>query len=483
MYRRLVLLLAFTLFMTACGGGGDDATPASTDSTPATTSETTASSTTTQAPASTSSAGVDTQLARFIGAFGEVGDCLLVAYNEAGDEFDYATLPERVDCAGPHDHEVIFTGEVPGDPGAEYPGDDAMFSIVFEELCRAPFEARYGTSVDMAATLSMWGTWPQQEEWDAGLRTAKCSAASWFSEVDGTQLLGDAASAGLVLPGHLLATVAEFDMKDVYIYIFGDEGETLDVVNLTVDDLEVNEATTPVSWSPDLSTIVYAADLPDGNAEIFVVDVATGEKTNISNHPADDFGPAFSPDGSRIAFGSQRTGGEANLFLMDPDGGNVEQLTFHDDRDSSADWSPDGSRIVFRRRIDGNSDIWTVNADGSDAAFLVGGPGGEFDPDWSPDGSTIAFISDEGGSFDIWTFPADGVATAGAPSLEAALAARITDHPANEEYPEWSPDGQFLLFNSDRHGVQDVWMMRADGSDQTALLFTYPVGWPQAVVP
>ncbi len=135
---------------------------------------------------------------------------------------------------------------------------------------------------------------------------------------------------------------------------------------------------------------------------------------------------------------------------------------------------------MFRRRVDGNDDIWIVNADGTGARFLVGGPAGEYDPDWSPDGTRVAFISNEGGSFDIWTFEVESVTTIGAPpSLEAAFATRVTDHPGDEEYPDWTADSQSIVFHSNRHGVSTVWIMGADGSGQSALVFDFPVFWPQ----
>jgi hypothetical protein len=478
--RRATGLMACAVLAAACGGSVDTTATTGAASAPSSTSDVSESADSTVAAGLPD--GVESAIARFIDAYGQAGDCLDISYVDG--DFDYSVTPSVVDCAEPHDQQVFHVAELDGAPGAPFPGQDAIFNTVFFELCEEPFQERFGVPSDGAASLAFWATWPFEDEWNAGLRTVKCSVASPFNPTGESQLIGDASSAGLTLPGHLLAVGAEFEEIDIYIYIYGESGEVLDLVNLTGDGVTVRESSSPVSWSPDLTKIAYAGEVEAGNTEIFVVDVSTGDKTNISNNPANDYAPAFSPDGSRIVFGSERTGGESNLYTMDPDGTNVTQLTVHDDRDSSADWSPDGTQLVFRRRIDGNSDIWTVNADGSNPQFLVGGPAGEYDPDWSPDGSTIAFISDERGSFDIWTFPAQGLTTIGAPpSLEAALATRITDHPGNEEYPEWSPDGSFILFMSDRHGVQDIWMMRPDGSEQSALAFTYPVGWPQVALP
>jgi hypothetical protein len=478
--RRIPLFIALFLVVAACGDDSGGTTTA-----PPTTAAPTTSTTTEPATTTTVAGRVDTEIARFIAGFGDAGDCIDLEYNAAGDEFDYSAGATAVSCDGPHDHEVFFVGELNYGPQEAYPGDDAVAELVFFDLCEPAFQARYGAPSDFAVALGFWATWPLETEWDLGLRTFKCSATPISNPSDGSQFLGNGSSAGLTLPGHLLATVAEFDSgKDIYIYILGDEGEILDTVNLTFDDLDLNEELTPPSWSPDLSTIVYAAEPPGEGLEVFAVNTSSGEKVNLTNHPASDGGPTVSPDGTKVLFTSDRASNDLDIFVMNIDGTNVTQLTFDADRESSPDWSPDGSQIVFRKRTNGNSDIWVMNADGSDQRFLVGGPAGEYDPDWSPDGSTIAFISDENGDFDIWTFPAEGITTIGAPpSLEAALATRITDFPGNEEYPDWTPDGQFIIYNSDLHGSQGLWMMRADGTDATNLLFTSPVGFGQAARP
>lgn len=484
--RRWILMVGLTVGVAACGGG--DAAVTTSSLSPTTTTTTTAvvapatTPPTTQEPETTSAAEADSPAAVFIAQYGDVGDCSLVSYIVTGDDFDYGSVPERVSCDQPHDQQIFFVGELEGASGAPYPGDD-LFDIVFGDLCEEPFQRTYGVPSDIALSLELWAVWPLEAEWAAGLRTAKCSVAAPGNSFGEGQLVGDASSAGLTLSGHAVATVAEFDLRDLFIWYFGADGEIPAATNLTLDGFDVSEGSSSPSWSPDLSKITYAAELPDGNVDVFVVEVATGEKAQITSDPGRDTGPTFSPDGTKIAFSSDRNGAETSIFVMNPDGSDPVQLTFHDDRDSSPDWSPDGERIVFRRRSNGNSDIWTMDADGSSQSFLVGGPGGEFDPDWSPDGTTVAFISDENGDFDIWTFPAEGIITIGAPpSVAAAGATRITDHPGNEEYPEWTPDGEFMLFMADRHGVPDVWMMRSDGSDQSALLFTYPVGWPQVVL-
>jgi len=458
--RRVVVVAVLSLIASSCGGsaGGDTSNPLRTST--------------------TGSSSVGTPVATFIADMGGVGDCFDTGYT--ADDFDYTGGATRVSCDGPHDHEVFFVGEIPAAADAPFPGNDALSDGPFLDLCQRPFEERYGVSFDLGTeSLSVWGVWPLQEEWDAGLRTIKCSATTVFNFDDGTPLLGDAASAGLALPDHLVVALSNTDdgELDLFVYGLGEDGEAIESRNVTNDGAALAEQSNP-SWAPDLSVIAYAAAVPGEEPDVYLVNT-DGEKLRLTDHPANDGGPAISPDGTRVAFTSDRSSDDLDIFVMDIDGSNVMQLTFDDAKESSPDWSPDGSQIAYRKRVDGNDDIWVMDADGSNQHLLVGGPASEYDPDWSPDGSTIAFISDESGNFDIWTFPADGPVSIGAPSLTAAGATQITDHAATDEYPDWSPDGRFIVFASDRYGFPGVWVMRADGSDASNLLWDYPVWNPQ----
>ena len=56
---------------------------------------------------------------------------------------------------------------------------------------------------------------------------------------------------------------------------------------------------------------------------------------------------------------------------------------------------------------------------------------------------------------------------------------RLTNNPSGDEVPTWSPDGKQIVFNSDRDGMTQIYIMNADGSGQTALTHNqYGAGWP-----
>lgn len=120
--------------------------------------------------------------------------------------------------------------------------------------------------------------------------------------------------------------------------------------------------------------------------------------------------------------------------------------------------------IVFASRRDGNSEIYAMNADGSDLVRLTNHPAVDIRPAWSPDGDLIAFErASPGGTPDseIYVMNADG-----------SDPVRLTEG----SQPEWSPDGGKIAFWRYREDdtfwgiTTDIWVMNADGSDPRRLM-------------
>ncbi len=121
----------------------------------------------------------------------------------------------------------------------------------------------------------------------------------------------------------------------------------------------------------------------------------------------------------------------------------------------SLSWSPDASRLVFSAMRDRKTDLYAVNIDGSGLTRLTENVGNSVWPDFSPSGRQIAFQSDRvGGQADIWVMNADG----GNPI-------QLTRDSGRNSYPSWSPDGKRIVFTSTRDGGQLLFVMKADGSN------------------
>jgi len=211
---------------------------------------------------------------------------------------------------------------------------------------------------------------------------------------------------------------------------------------------------------PAKGEIAYAITPPDGNAEIFLMNVDGTGKTQLTNQPGRPYGPAFSPDATKIAFYNHLSDQTWSLYLMNADGTNVQRLTNESNTlDWSPDWSPDGRQILFARSYSSptwRSEIWVMNADGSNLHRLgtVEGQG----PDWSPDGSTITYFNYVEGGGDIWIMDADG-----------SNPINLTDNPAEDWWPKFSPDGSKIVFQSKRDGNHEIFVMNSDGTNPVRL--------------
>jgi hypothetical protein len=113
-------------------------------------------------------------------------------------------------------------------------------------------------------------------------------------------------------------------------------------------------------------------------------------------------------------------------------------------------------KIAFDSNRDGNGEIYVMNADGGGVVRLTNHPATDGDPAWSPDGRQIAFVSSRDGNSDIYVMNADG-----------SSQIRLTDNPARDHQPAWLPDGQHIAFVSDRDGNTEIYVMYADGSGLT----------------
>ena len=202
------------------------------------------------------------------------------------------------------------------------------------------------------------------------------------------------------------------------------------------------------SFSPDGARLAFAQDYSGGeDFDIFVHDLRTGATRNLTPDTPDELinpNIAWSPDGRQIAFVSNRAGAFATCVMNSDGTGEPRRVTHHGYTDYAAEWSPDGKHLAVNTHAKAQ-EIWTciVPVEGGEPKF-VSGPDGPVDalgPRWSPDGQRLVFYSNRPGIYSIFTYD---LAT-GALKQETEAA-----HEAAE--PDWSPDGGRIAFTWNEDG-------------------------------
>jgi Tol biopolymer transport system component len=246
-----------------------------------------------------------------------------------------------------------------------------------------------------------------------------------------------------------------------------------DIFTMNEDGSEgVNLTNTPEimesdpAWSADGSRIAFSSTDGSGN-DIWVMNSDGSGQTRLTSDPGEEWGADWSPDGSKIIFVRDTPGdvitNQSDIWIMDADGSNQVNLTHADTEETTPAFSPDGTKIAMAAVRNGDLEIVTMDPNGENEQILTTEPS-QYDwaPDWSPDGSMLVWMSQYNccQPWEIYTMNADGSGQA-----------NLTNHPRDDDYPTWSPDGTKISFTSNRDGDTEVYTMPAPTPPQSAGFF------------
>jgi Tol biopolymer transport system component len=266
-----------------------------------------------------------------------------------------------------------------------------------------------------------------------------------------------------------------------------------------------------VNWSPNGLHMVFME-----NYDLYIVNVKTRTKTRITDTKTIDNISEYtwSPDGKKILIASHNGGAweDGRVYLVNIEesqenhqesiklirgGVNANGLTwspngeyvafFHrfelhepdqiDILDAATGktvlvlggrepaWSPDGQKMVFLAGLEGKEDIYLLNdltkafqefkSNSLPQYHLITHNSSYYGPPiWSPDGKKIAFTSYQDENWEVYVIDADGTNQT-----------RLTNDPAADTQPAWSPDGKQIAFVSNRDGNREIYVVDADGSN------------------
>src|SRR2546423_2237078 len=286
-------------------------------------------------------------------------------------------------------------------------------------------------------------------------------------------------------------------------------------VGLQSSDVYKLRSINDVQFSPDGSRIAYTVENNGTTgrpySHLWIMNVASGKSSRVGSDNDRGGGPEWSPDGKSIAFHGNFSG-KSGLYIVQSDGSGLRFVHEMEGTNSplpstgnTIAWSPDSRRIAFISSTpgpepdlngdpvvitrylykpdfsEGNSHfndnrrlhIFIADPGSGNVQQLTQGDHYEHSIDWSPNGQELLFVSnrepneDQFFNYDIFVIKvADG-------SIRRLTATE------NAEYrPRWSPDGKSIVYQATRRGLTDlettmedthIWMMNADGSDRREL--------------
>lgn len=343
---------------------------------------------------------------------------------------------------------------------------------------------------------------------------AQSGSQIWVMNVDGS-------NAVALTEGNRRAREPVFSPDGSYITFWdaaaeNSAGDVFDIWRINQDGTNLTHLTTATAldnnrepkYSPDGSKIVYTC------TDSFMICVMNADGSGQTRYDQAGPAPFFSSDGQKIVFNIQGPEGRMQYINADGSGEPVEIATNafqgatgwradadHDcvddqvdncpvsantdqldsdgdgqgnacDADDDNDGVPDGDdncpvasnrpRLLFSAAlIFANPEIYTMYEDGTGLTRLTVSNQNDLSPSIDPTGSKVVFASNRSNSrFEIYRVNADGTGTT-----------RLTNVAGDNRSPVFSPDGQKIAFYSRRTGTNNLFVMDANGANQTQLTF------------
>ncbi|MHB1680531.1 MAG: hypothetical protein ACYCTB_08515 [bacterium] len=211
------------------------------------------------------------------------------------------------------------------------------------------------------------------------------------------------------------------------------------------------------------TTKVFFAGEKNNVKNIFKMDFGGHRVKRITNNNSINIFPYPSPDGKKVAYISFKDG-NPSVFIKNLITGHAKKLYLPGPADFVS-WSPNGKKIALALTPGHyNTQIYTINADGTDLKRLTNTFGINTAPSYSPNGNRIVFVSNRGGGPQIYVMNSNG-----------SNVHMISFNGSNyNSSPEWSPNGKKIVFTSfiNGAGALQVCIMDPNGNNERQLTDT-----------
>ena len=234
-----------------------------------------------------------------------------------------------------------------------------------------------------------------------------------------------------------------------------------EVVETITTETVVTDAPTPETEdTPEVGQgeriapiIVFSSS--DGRSSTVYICEPDGSDLEVLIDGGINTAPSWNREHSKIVFTSiNPENGASSLYIFDTKSKSKTLLLERfSPRDPSFD--PEGKTIVFADFLEEgteNLEIYTISIDGTSLSKLTDNPARDYFPKYSPDGKTIVFSSERDGNIQLYTMSSNGENTK-----------RLIGDDFFNNNGSFSPDGLNIIFQSNRGGNFDLYKINSDG--------------------
>lgn len=222
--------------------------------------------------------------------------------------------------------------------------------------------------------------------------------------------------------------------------------------------IPIFQSTQPImspAWSPEGQRIAYVS-YEAGRPEIYIQELATGEKTKVADYEGQNTAPSFSPDGRRLVFSSSRDG-NPEIYVKNLRNGRLARITRNAAIDTEPRFSADGDRILFTSTRAGNPHIYEYDVASGKARRLTFEGRYNSNASYIPGDERITFVHQFDRDYQVAVMdPANG-------DLQVLTASGF------DENPSPAPNGQMMVYATSNGGKGVLGLVSVDGRVNTLI--------------
>jgi TolB protein len=215
--------------------------------------------------------------------------------------------------------------------------------------------------------------------------------------------------------------------------------------------LESHQPVMSPAWSPDGQWLAYVS-FEGKRSSIYVQQVSTGQRRQVSARVGINGAPAWSPDARKLLVTLGGSAGTPNLYILDLASQQLTRLTDGPSIDTEGAWAADGQSVYFTSDRSGGPQIYHLGvAPGSKPRRVTFGGAYNARPRLSPDGTQMAMVTQDGANYRI------------AVQDLASGTVRILSHGRLDASPSFAPNGAMIIFSGIEGGHSILQRVSVDG--------------------